>query len=193
VIHPEKYGEDEPAEMSFEDRSSDEWEVLDLPNGSDYATFGEGGLATMLFYPFYDSGRTESPVLGIRQFFNVTAGGSVSSFDPIDYANEFTAGWDGDRLYPYVTDDSAETNETGYVWKTVWDSEADAGEFVDGYTQLLDYYDAEAVDGAEDVYRLPESSPYADAISVIRSGDTVTIVNAPTVDELSEVRAGAGP
>jgi hypothetical protein len=195
TIHPEKYEEDAPTEMTFEDTSGEEWDVLEMGEGSiNYATFGEAGLASMLFYPYYDSGRQQNaPVVGVYQFFNLTEGGGVSSFDPLNYSNEYTTGWDGDRLYPYVNESSAETNETGYVWKLEWDSEQDAREFVDGYEQLLvGYYGAQPVDGHPNTYRIPEGQQYADAFYVKIDGSTVYIVNAPTVDDLDEVRAGAG-
>jgi PGF-CTERM protein len=101
--------------------------------------------------------------------------------------------WDGDRLYPYVTGDSAETNETGYGWKTVWDSEADAREFVDGYQQLLEYHNAEPVPERQNTFRIPDDEEYGDAFWIHHDGDTVTIVNAPSVEELSEIRDGAAP
>jgi hypothetical protein len=71
-----------------------------------------------------------------------------------------------------------------------WDSEADAEDFMDGYTRLLGYYGAENVEG--DVWRISEDEEFADAFWVKQEGDTVTIVNAPTVDELDDVHAEAG-
>ncbi|WP_415378674.1 Hvo_1808 family surface protein [Halosimplex sp. TS25] len=193
TINPEKYGEDEPTDVTFTDRSNEEWSVPNLENGTvDYAQFGEAGLATMLFYPTIASGGQASPVVSARSFINYTNYPEVSSYDPLNYTTRYTDGWDGDRLYPYVTDDSAETNETGYVWKTVWDSEKDAADFVEGYSMLLDYYGAEAVDDRANTYRIPDGE-YADAFSVNHTGTTVTLVNAPSVEELSEVRAGAAP
>jgi len=193
TIHPDKYGEDEPTNMTVTDRSNEEWSVPQLENGTvDYAEFGEAGLATMLFYPTYESGGQASPVVGVRSFFNYTQSGEISTEDPFNYTTKYTDGWDGDKLYPYVTEDSAETNETGYVWKTAWDSESDAADFVEGYTMLLEYLDAEPVDGHANTYRIPDGE-YADAFYVNHTGTTVTLVNAPTVEALSEVRAGAAP
>jgi PGF-CTERM protein len=187
TIHPDKYGQDPPTEVSFTDTSGADWTVPALENGTvDYAQFGEAGLATMLFYPFYDSGGQAAPVIDPRSFIT---GGST---DPLNYSTQYTDGWDGDRLYPYVTDDSAETNETGYVWKTVWDSEGDAADFVEGYGLLLDYYGAQPVDDSANTYRIADG-PYGDAFYVNHTGTTVTLVNAPTVEGLSEVRAGAAP
>jgi len=197
VIHPEKYPDDVPTDVSFTDTSGERWDLVNVSNASDdsfgtkYASFGEAGLATMLFYPFYDSGRSQAPIVGPREFFNITSGGSVSSFDPVNYATPFTDGWDGDRLYAYATEDSMTTNETGYVWKIAWDSTADAEEFVDGYTRLLDYYGAEPVEDRPNTYRIPDDRPYGDAFYVQQSGDIVVLVNGPTVEDLSGIRAGA--
>lgn len=193
TIYPEKYGVDEPTDVTVTDTSSTEWDVPQIENGTvDYAEFGEAGLATMLFYPFYHSDRTATPVVKTSSFFNFTPGGQLSSYDPLNYSTKYTDGWDGDKLYPYVTDDSTETNETGYVWKTVWDSEKDAAEFVEGYSMLLEYYGAESVSDRASTYRLPDGE-LQDAIYVNHTGTTVTLVNAPTVEELSDLRAGAAP
>jgi PGF-CTERM protein len=193
VIHPEKYPDEGASDISFADTSSEAWTIPDLGDGSvDYATFGEAGLAAMMIRPVYASSGSATPVVGPRDFFNYTAGGQVSEFDPLNYGLEATDGWGNDRLYPYVTDESATTNETGYVWKTVWDSSRDASEFDDAYRQLLDYYGAEAVDDRPNTYRIPDDSEFGDAFYVERNGDTVVIVNAPTVADLGDIREGAG-
>jgi len=191
VIHPDKYGEDAPDLPEIDHTPSNDWHVLEMGEGSiNYAVFGEAGLSTMLFYPFYHSGRTETPVLAPQDFFNITESGEISSFDPISYENEYTDGWAGDKLVPYVKGEPAEDSETGYVWKMNWDSEDDAEQFMDGYTRLLEYYGAENVEG--DVWRISEDEEFADAYWIHREGDTVTIVNAPTIDELGDVHAEAG-
>jgi len=193
VIHTEKYPDEKPANISFEDTSSEEWTIPDLGEGSvDYATFGQGGLAAMMMRPVFATGGTATPVVGPREFYNLTASGEISDFDPLDYGFDAVEGWGNDRLYPYVTDESAETNETGYVWKTVWDSGEDASEFRRAYVQVLTHYGAQEVEGREETYRIPDEEPFGDAFSVVQQGETVVIVNAPTVEELSEVRDDAG-
>ncbi len=198
VIHPEKYGEDEPDYPAVEDTASNGWEVLEMGEGSvNYASFGEGGLAVMMWYPsFVESSRAGEPqnvVVGYTGHFNFQEGSTdLRTIDPYDYDFPVTEGWDGDRLVPYVTEDSAETGETGYVWEINWDSEDDAAEFVGGYEQLLEYHGAESVEARENVFRIPEGNGFADAFHVRQDGDTVTIVNAPTVEELGDVHAPAG-
>jgi len=193
VIYPEKYPDETSTEITFEDTSSDEWTIPDLGNGSvDYARFGQAGLSAMFMRPVFESGGNAAPVVTARELYNLTAAGQPSSFDPLNYGLSVTDGWENDRLYPYVTEDSASTNETGYVWQTAWENGSEASEFRRGYVQLLTYYGAREAEGREDTYRIPDEEPFGDAFAVVQQGDTVVLVNAPTVEELSEVRDGAG-
>ncbi|MFB6300873.1 MAG: Hvo_1808 family surface protein [Halobacteriales archaeon] len=189
TIHPDKYGIDEPTEVTIQDRSSGDWRVLELNNSINYATFGEAGLFSMFWYASYEatqrSGAAQTVVVPYRDLFNTQPGGGLDPIDPYNYTSRYSAGWDGDRLLPYVTNASATTNETGYVWKIVWDSSAEAEEFYAGYQQLLEYHGAEQV--GIDTYRLPDDSGFGDAIHVIVADDTVTIINAPTVADLARI------
>ncbi|WP_435334727.1 Hvo_1808 family surface protein [Haloarchaeobius sp. TZWWS8] len=195
TIHPEKYGSDQPRDLRIEDSSSGSWHPLDVRGPTDHASFGEAGLFVMLWYPSYEktqrTGTAQNVVIPYRKHFNVE-GGELAKTDPYNYAAEATTGWDGDRLLPYVDDSSAETGETGYVWKTAWDSERDARQFADAYRRLLEYRGARPVDGRPNTYRIPDRKEFGDAFSVVQRGKTVVIVNAPTVGALSEVHAGAG-
>jgi hypothetical protein len=191
LIHPEKYGEDEPTLPEIDHTPSGDWHVLEMGEGSiNYAVFGEAGLATMLFYPYYHSGGSAAPVLGQRDFFNITSSGELSPIDPLNYSNKYTSGWDGDKLVPYVKGEASEDSPQGYVWKMKWDSEEDATEFVDGYEQLFKYYGGEHVEGG--VWRIAEGNEFADAFWIHQDGDTVIIVNAPNQDALDDVHKGAG-
>jgi hypothetical protein len=85
---------------------------------------------------------------------------------------------------PYRSDDG----EYGYVWTTEWDTEADAEQFHRLYERYLLQLrmGAERVDSNTYVIR---GGPYADAFRVTRDGARVTVVNAPTVDQLDGVHA----
>jgi hypothetical protein len=96
-----------------------------------------------------------------------------------NYSHPLSAGWAGDRLIPYRNG-----TRYGYVWKTKWDTKHDATQFANGYRTLLEGKGARRTNGA---YVIPETSPYGDAFQVRRDGRTVTIVNAPTVEELDQV------
>jgi len=191
TIHPEKYGEDEPTDVTVRDTSTAEWSVPEMGNGSiDYAAFGEAGLYTMLWYPSYaETQRTRTPTDVVVPVNHLLAPAqNQESLDLYNYSYRYTDGWDGDKLVPYATDTSGEDGQTGYVWKSVWDSPEDAAEFAEGYRQLLEHHDAERVDAETARYRIPDgANGFADAFRVTVDGDRVTIVNAPTVDALDDV------
>ena len=193
VIYPGRYPA-EPVTVEFTDESGDEWRLLEVADGQpEYASVGQPGITSMVLYPFFDSGLERMPVIPLRIFANTTAD-ETSEYDPFKYGNNpYAEGWDGDRLYPYVSEDSGTTGETGYVWKTVWETENDSQEFVEGYQALLEYYNATPVEGRESTYRIPEGDRYADAFYVERIGDTVYVVNAPSVADLSQIYPGATP
>jgi len=189
VIHPDKYGEDEPAALGIRDASDENWTRLTLDRRPDYASVGEAGLFSMFMYPaFATQGQTQ--IVPAQSFFNRGSDGEIDQLDPYDYNSTYSDGWDGDKLAVYTSETAAE-NETGYVWKSVWDSERDAGEFVDGYRQLLRANNATAVDGRANAWRI--EGEFADAVHVEQNGDTVVITNAPTVSDLGSVREGAAP
>jgi PGF-CTERM protein len=197
LIHPEKYPDERPVNVTVERTHGDRWHVPDV-GAVDHAAFGEGGLFTMFWYASYEETQaTQQPstvVVPYRALFNFVPGTTqLREPDPYSYDHPVTAGWAGDRLVPYATDDDAATNETGYVWKTVWDSGSEAEAFAAGYRDLLAYRGAEQVPDRTDTYRIPDGTEFSDAFYVEVSGDTVTIVNAPTVADLPEIRAGAAP
>jgi hypothetical protein len=192
TIHPEKYGADAPTDVTVTDTSSGDWSILEMGADSvNYAEFGEAGIASMFWYASYaesvESGSASEVVVPYSAFFNQDASGELDPTDPYDYNFTPSNGWDGDKLYPYVTDDSAATNETAFVWKTVWDTDADATEFANGYVTLLEHHGAEPVDDREDTYVLPADSEFDDAYYLYVDGDTVYVVNAPSVDDLDDV------
>jgi hypothetical protein len=159
VIHPELYPDERPVEVRVPDRSAPSWRRFDVDPQAD--TVGEASIYAM----FYTNGVVE---------------GSHAQYD---YDHPLSAGWGGDSVVPYTNGSAA-----GYVWRTVWDTEADAREFAEGYRDLLRAHDATRQ--GEGVWVVPESDPFADAFRVTVVGDTVTVVNAPTVAALDDVHAG---
>lgn len=190
VIHPVAYGEDEPTTVTIDDRSNDTWNRLNRPNQTDYDAFGEAGWFVAMWYPAYQTDGDQAVIPRSAHLrYNESTGG-IDELAPYAYDHRYTAGWDGDRMVPYVTDDSAETNETGYVAKLVWDSPSEAREFLTGYRHLLDVRGGQRVVGYERVYRIPDGA-FADAFAIERHGSTVRIVNAPRIDALDAVHAGS--
>lgn len=107
------------------------------------------------------------------------ANGVIERRETGNYSHRLSAGWSGDRLVPYHNG-----GQNGYVWKTTWETKQDAKQFADGYKQLLQRHNASETDG---VFVVPDTSPFADAFDVRHTGRTVTIVNAPTPEELDRI------
>jgi len=167
--------DDEPTSASVPDRSGDAWSRVG--SGSSGVVMGEADLATMFEATLYDD--REGSMVTREQF--LTEDGPV----PIDYDLPPSAGWDGDVFHAYERAD----DDTGFVWRLEFDSDAEATEFAVAYRDLLRYHDAERE--RTGVFVVPEG-PFADAFYVNVDGSRVTIVNAPTVDDLGDVHGPAG-
>jgi hypothetical protein len=192
VIYPEKYGEDAPTNVTLSDTNSGEWERLrpESPRGNArpaYAEFGQSGMAAMFAYTLYDD-YNRSRVVAPNEFLNLE-NGEVNTSDPLNYDLGYVSGWDGDRMYIYDT--PGKDNETAYVWRSEWDSAANAEEFAAGYRELLAHWDGERA-GSENQWVVAEG-PFADAFYIEVDGTTVTIVNAPSGGDLGDVYAGYEP
>jgi hypothetical protein len=158
VIHPRRYPDEEPVEVTVTDRSNTEWDRFDHDPVGD--TVGEASI----FATMYHNDQTDA--------------------DRYSYQSTPSEGWAGDTVVPYHNESGA----GGYVWVTQWDSEADAEEFADAYRGALTEEHDATRDGT--VYVVP-GGPFADAFRVTRSGDTVRIVNGPTVEDLDDIHRPA--
>uniref|UniRef100_UPI0018E4EB30 Hvo_1808 family surface protein n=1 Tax=Halorussus litoreus TaxID=1710536 RepID=UPI0018E4EB30 len=185
VIHPQRYGVDEPTDVALNDSATDAWERIRPPDRPDYAEVGEAGLMAMFVFPYYDSGG-QTEVVAPAQWFNQNETGNVSDFDPLNYESAYSTGWDGDRLHAYEN----ESGEQAYVWRLAWDSPQDAEQFVEGYERVLRYWGGQQL--GPNTWRIDDGG-FADAFYVDVNATTVTVVNAPTVGQLSNVEADADP
>ncbi|MFB6135730.1 MAG: Hvo_1808 family surface protein [Halobacteriaceae archaeon] len=166
-----------PAPMSFEDRSNASWHLFPDQGVDGYDTVGEASVYMMFFEQSRNFG---AGVVDVQAFFS-----PESDLDLYDYTSKPSAGWGNDRVYPYHRGNGSDA-AYGYVWKTAWDTEADAEQFRAAYRKVLAAQDAERV--GDGTWVVPDG-PYADAFHVARDGTTVTVVNAPTVGDLSGVRS----
>ncbi len=197
VIHPETYPDEEPANLTVPDRSSEAWQPLTADGERVTGSVGEAGLFVSLWYPSFETqglAARGTNLIPVNAHINIDSEtGELAQPVTYSYEHNATAGWAGDKLLPYTSADNGSLEDLGYVYETAWDSPGDAEEFEAAYRDLLTYNDAEAVADHENTYRLPEDSDFADAVYVNRTGQTVRIVNAPSVDALSQIRAGAAP
>lgn len=171
----------EPTVIDLDDRSNDDWHVLESGGGATADTVGEVGMVAM----FADGVLDDDPSVLSRD--EVLSGTLTQEYE-FDHA--ITEGWAGDELVTYATE-ADDPNETGFVWQSEWASSDDAEAFVDGYGQLLALHDGEPVDGHQDTVVIDEE--YPGAYYLEHDAKTVTIVRAPSVDELPAIRDGAAP
>ena len=176
----------EPAAIELEDNSSDDWHRLTVENETPRTTFGEAAMVSMLAHGALDRS-ADGSVVTLGDFVATDDDGYIET---IEYDQPYTNGWAGDEFVVYVTDATA-IDESGYVWQTEWQTSADAETFAAGYLELLAIHDASPVEEYRDTFVIDDRFPGAYYVDV--DEETVTIVRAPSVDELSEIRAGAAP
>ena len=185
VIHPELYGQDEPTNLTVTDQSTDAWQPLRAGGERVTGSVGEAGLYVSMVSPALET-NGQRDIVPLQNHFVGGFGSQVQ----LGYDHPVTAGWDGDKLLPYVTSGGA---KTGYVYEIAWDSASDAREFQRAYRKLLAYHGAKPVAGRANTYRVPPGDGFSDALYVERSDERLRIVNAPTVEALSAISRGAAP
>ncbi|QLG60804.1 Hvo_1808 family surface protein [Halorarum salinum] len=168
--------DEEPESMEFEDTARNGWETYPDrgQNGSD--TVGEASIFAMFWYQASQYG---ADTVNPRTLFDVE-----NEYDTYNYDAEPSNGWANDRVFPYRNGEG-EDARNGYVWKTAWDTEADATEFNDAYLRMLEAHDARETD---DGYYVVPDGPFEDAFLVVRDGREVIIVNGPTVEDVEDIR-----
>ncbi|RKD93361.1 Hvo_1808 family surface protein [Halopiger aswanensis] len=189
VIHPDS--EREPAAVDVPDRSNDDWTQYRVEGQPATETVGEAGMVAMFAGGAFESG--EPSVIDRNAL--------LESGDPgYDYDQPQTDGWAGDTLVTYVNESrDVNANATmeavdhaGYVWRSEWVSSEEGREFADAYLELLEGYGAEPVEDRRNTYAI-DGADYPGAYYVDHDGETVTIVRAPSVDDLDALEAGAAP
>jgi hypothetical protein len=109
VLHPERYPDDDPVDVSVPDRSSAAWNRFDHDPVAD--TVGEASVYAMLVAN--DVGETPA--------------------SRYSYSHPAADGWAGGTLVPYRSDGAY-----GYVWETAWADPGEAREFHEAYRELLE-------------------------------------------------------
>jgi hypothetical protein len=158
IIHPERYPEDTPLNVTVPDRSAGDWRRFDHDPVAD--TVGEASIFAMV--------RTHA--LGDTR---------VGRFS---YDHPVSEGWAGDTLVPYRDGD-----RFGYVWRTAWDTRADAEAFHAAYRELMADQGAESLGDGR--YRLPADHPYGGSFRLSIEDRRVTVVHGPTRASLDRIHA----
>lgn len=174
IISPDRYPNYESTNVTVPDNSTDEWQQLTVEDRPDHETVGKAGVSVMFSYP------TLAPDIDGSVVDRAEIQDDETPFSTFEYGHEYATGWEGDRLHAYEN----EAGETGYVWTTEWESEADARTFRVGYDRLLDdVWGMSRVDGQSGTYESDDA--FAGAYYVDHEGDRVSIAHAPTVEQLA--------
>ncbi|WP_276249472.1 Hvo_1808 family surface protein [Haloarcula rara] len=107
IIHPERYPDETPVDVTVADRSNGEWNRFDHDPVGD--TVGEASI----FAAMYHNDQTTA--------------------DRYSYVSQPSEGWAGDTVVPYRNGSGG----GGYVWESRWDTEGDAVEFAAAYRDAL--------------------------------------------------------
>jgi hypothetical protein len=182
VISPDRYGSFEPRTVDLADRAGVDWNRVRPDGRPDHARLGQSALVAMFAYTLYDE-YNRTGVVDAGTLLNLE-GASVNRTDPFNYDLPAVRGWTGDRLHVYTNG-----TDTGYVWRLAWESPSAAQRFVTHYEALLAHWGG--TEQGDGVWRLAADSPFSSATQIRVSGETVTIVNAPTVDDLDALRGGS--
>jgi PGF-CTERM protein len=173
IIHHDDF---DGVNVTYEDEARGNWTTFgeDLGrNGYDVA--GEASVFVTFWYQSSPAGYGLG-VIDTSGFFSPDG-----EFDVYSYRSDVSQGWSGDRIYPYRNN---ATNETGFVWKSVWETSDDAEEFASAYLAVLDGHGATKVDNAT---RRVEGG-FRGVYRIARDGKNVTVVRAPSVEALDKLR-----
>jgi len=182
IIAPERYPGWESETVRVDDRSTADWERVrpaEARDRPDYATVGPSAIAATLAYTLADD-YNDSALVERSDVFNYDDAGGLNRSDPYNYSHPATRGWAGGRLYAYRNG-----GESAYVWKTAWETEADARRFADTWAQVVRHWGGTHTD--EGTWVIEPESPYADAVEIRVEGRSVTVVNAPSESDLEAV------
>jgi len=180
VIHHERhYPEWEPAEVTLADETGPDWERIRPPDRPDYGVMGQSAIVAAQAYTIVDDSN-DTAVVSPREVVNVRSSGSLDETDPYRYDTPAATGWAGGRFQAYRRDDG----ELAYVWRTRWESDAEAAEFAAAWERVIDHWGGQRAAGSVWVI---DDGEFADAYAVRTDGNTVTVVNAPERGELSAI------
>lgn len=191
IMYPERYGEFTPTDPGLEDRSTDQWQRIDLRDGHTGDRLGEPVWFAAFAAPTIESGSSVSPIIPQDDIFNIDpATGELDPLDPYNYRHEITEGWIGDRFKTFAEAD-AEDPALAFSTKIAFEDSAGAEAFLDGYEHLLSQHGAEeaTVNASQDatVYTIDPDDDFGGAYWVEHRDATVHIVHAPDLDSLTAV------
>lgn len=176
IIHPDSQYKQSTKPL-YIDNSLSRWEQYQ--SGSE--SVGEASLYVMFWYQQYE--------------YNINAGVSESHLysstdgSTYNYSHPITEGLLNDEIIPYR---HRQTDTTGYVFKTEWNTTADANEFVSGYQQILSGHNGKryntSLTGSMYLINNTPKNNYAGVYYINQTDRMVQITHAQTVSYIQEIR-----
>lgn len=166
-------GQEKTPEFSELDDAPANWTTFEGRglNGTD--SLGPAGVYMLFWHQSYAYDiNTISP----RDIF------SSEELGPYEYTSPLVDELRGDELIPFTN----QQDDSGYVWRSVWSTEADATEFRLAYETILRNHGAENQGNGDWVI---EDGGFADQYHISQSGDRVTIVNAESSDGIVSLKS----
>ena len=177
----------ETREIAFDDTAEGGWETYADQGMNGSETAGEASMFVMFWYQAFEyEAATLEPTREASVNAHLDTDDELETRAAYNYAHPATAGWAGDRLYPYRNDTNG-TERDGYVWVTEWQTPQDAAEFEETYLTMLASHDpVRRDDGVRDV----ATGDFRGSYGIERNGTRVTIVHAPEPTGVFELRPG---
>lgn len=181
IIHYNKTFTPQP--VSITDESSHEWEMFHYGDAGTERV-GEASLAMMFWY--------QNSEYNIDT--GITTDGITETTDSsrYNYKHTITDGLLGDKLIPYHY--STDSDRTGYVFKTKWNTSTERVKFQTAYESMLTKHGGEkhntSLPGT--VYVLPEESGYDGVYYLTSDSHTATITHGNTLEAIRQMRGLSG-
>lgn len=185
IIRPKQYSQMD-RNNTITDRNTTYTRVE--PARISYGVIGAAGITSMFAYTIYDDSNPSS-VIDSDEFLNQDPEGGLDTLRPLTYDIPYATGWEADRFHVYENQ-----HNTGYVWKVEWNDAENASQFKAGYLELLRYWNGTPKETGENeqIWYLSDDNEFSKTLWIQRTSSTITIVAAPSSDDLENVYGPAG-
>lgn len=184
VMYPELYPDFEPDHPAVDDRSTDDWAQLEHRDGVGYDHFGEPVWFASLVAPGLEGIGADSVVDPLELFDGDP--NDIDPLNPYNYSHPSTDGWVGDRFVAYAEAD-ADDPSLAYTVDVAFEDADEAEQFYDIWDEQLVFFGAESSDDGEATHEIADTGEFDGAYHLDREGETVSIVYAPSADDLADV------
>ncbi|GAB3685118.1 Hvo_1808 family surface protein [Salinarchaeum chitinilyticum] len=175
----------EPATVTFATEVDANWTLVEPDGRPAHDVMGPGTIGAAMIAPTFDS-TDGGEIYSANHVTNNVGENELDPLRPYVYSVDAATGWQGGRLEVYTDSD-----DTAVRWRTTWKSEQSAATFYQRYVQLLEVRGGDRSNEFAGTYSFPPESTYDGRVSIRRSGSSVTVVHAPTLEAVRSLDANA--